>query len=116
MFALGLLDSVSAVNVDRIMDQQVNVSWNPPFSLDVTGVAIPIFYDLKAVQGSQQIFSRTDISNPYILVNISDLNCVPEELITLTITPINEVGRGEALQTDLPCYTSGQSSFNFSKL
>lgn len=86
------------------------ISWTPPFSLPVTNVAILIFYDVEiGLNNSVAVFQN--LTQPFITANTSNFTCGEMCTITVSITPINSVGRGEVAFQSLTFSAMSNGSF-----
>ena len=93
MVTVGLLSAVDAVNI-MASNTTLSLTWEPPFTLDITGVDTDITYCVDVVNStssatlhSQCGIDETEFSYP-----------VPQDAVchsyVLTTTPINVVGTG----------------------
>ena len=99
-FASGLLSAAS--NVSATSDaSSITISWTAPFSLDVTGVDLDIWYSVL-------IYNVTDENNP---TTISCIDCInitethytftpdylsPCHVYNFSVIPVNGAGQGES--------------------
>ena len=93
MVTVGLLSAVDAVNIIA-SNTTLSLTWEPPFTLDITGVDPDITYCVDVINSTSSVtlhsqcgINETEFSYP-----------LPQDAVchsyVLTTTPINVVGRG----------------------
>ena len=98
MYGAGFLESVSNLTVTLINSTTVLISWSPPFTLE----GVPILgYNVtitNATSGKNETMSiEGDTTMLYYSIDHPD----PDNNFTVTVVPINKVGAGEPLKSDL---------------
>ena len=85
----------------RYTQENIIISWTPPFSLDVTGVDPDIWYSVF-------IYDLTDENNPTAIlctdcINITETHYTfapdhlsPCHMYNFSVIPLNRAGRGES--------------------
>ena len=93
----GLLDAVSNLESESL-GQVIHLTWNPPFSLDITGIDLDIWY-LVEITVTNDSLSTYFISR---IVNIPEFNFTMNDyndtstsvLYAFRVTSINAAGNG----------------------
>ena len=87
--SVGLLDAVSNLTVE-FLGQVIHLTWDAPFSLDVTGVDPDIWYRVDITVDNTPL-------NIYNDINITEFNFTVEDdslMYKFQVTPINGAGNG----------------------
>ena len=93
----GLLDAVSNLKIE-LLGKVIHLTWDAPFSLDITGVDPDIWYRVDITEAGAPL-STSSISR---VVNISEFNFTMNEyrdtssrvVYEFQVTPINGAGDG----------------------
>ena len=89
IYLLGPLDPVSNLSAVPINSTTVQISWNPPYSLE--GVPI-LYYVIEIMNTTSRIttFASNTTTNSYSIDHPD-----PENNFTVTVVPMNKVGAGQ---------------------
>ena len=95
----GLVDAVSNLKTESL-GQVIYLTWNAPFSLDITGVDPDIWYRVDITVGNYP-FNNSSDSIPFNIyfVNVQEFNFTHDNASTsliyeFQVTPINGAGNG----------------------
>ena len=93
MVTVGLLSAVDAVNI-MASNTTLSLTWEPPFTLDITGVDPDITYCVNVI-GS----TSSAALHPQCDITMTEFSYpLPQDAVchsyVLSITPVNVVGRG----------------------
>ena len=90
LFLVGLLESVSNLNVTLINSTTVLISWSPPFTLE----GVPILgYNVTITNTTSGENETMLVEDTTLLYSIDHPD--PENNFTVTVVPINKVGAGQ---------------------
>ena len=102
LYSAGLLDSVTDLK-NESLGQVIHLTWDAPFSLDITGVDPDIWYRIE-ISMDIDPFSTFSVNIPFInsSVNISEFNFTmngyndtsTSVIYEFRVTPINGAGDG----------------------
>jgi len=91
VFSVGLLDAISNLKAETL-GQVIHLTWDAPFSLDITGVDPDIWYRVEITVANITSITHDDI-------NIPEFNFTMDGVVTCVIyrfqvTPVNNAGNG----------------------
>ena len=96
-FSVGLLDAISNLKAESL-GQVIRLTWDAPFSLDITGVDPDIWYRVEITVGNIP-FTHDDINIPEFNFTMDGATaCV---IYRFWITPVNNAGNGSL--ADVEC-------------
>lgn len=91
MMYTGTLSDATLPTI-TVSNLTINLSWSPPFTLDITGVDIDITYCVLVVVSSMLLHSQCNIIQTEFIYPIPSRSECHE--IIFSITPVNLVGHG----------------------
>ena len=97
MSSVGLLDAVSNLTTESL-SQVIHLTWDAPFSLDITGVDLDIWYRVDITVSDDPLstyFISRVVNIPEFNFTMSDYNDTSTSVIyEFRVTPINGAGNG----------------------
>lgn len=95
--SIGLLDPVSNLKSESL-GQVIRLTWNAPFSLDVTGVDPDIWYRIDITLTNDPLnmyFINRVVNIPEFNFTMDDYNGTSNSVVyAFQVTPINDAGNG----------------------
>ena len=92
--SVGLLDAVNNLKSESL-GQVIYLTWDAPFSLDITGVDPDIWYHVDVTVDSSSFSTLDDINTPEFNFTMADYNDTNTSVIyEFRVTPINGAGNG----------------------
>ena len=113
LYSAGLLDSVTNLK-NESLGQVIRLTWDAPFTLDITGVDPDIWYRIE-ISMDIDPFSTFSVNIPFInsSVNISEFNFTMNDyndtstsvIYEFRVTPVNGAGVGPRSASFLGYYS-----------
>ena len=95
--SVGLLDPVSNLKTESL-GQVIHLTWNAPFSLDITGVDPDIWYHIDITLMNDPLnmyFINRVVNIPEFNFTMDDYNDTSTSVVyAFRVTPINDAGNG----------------------
>ena len=88
----GLLDAVSNLKSESL-GQVIHLTWDAPFSLDITGVVVDIWYRVEISVDNISMRTYDNINTPEFNFTV-DNDTSTSVVYEFQVTPINDVGYG----------------------
>ena len=104
LYSIGRLQEVQNLTAAFLTDSSIQISWIPPFTLDITGVDPDIIYcvDVSISRGlsfSELSMSQCGINETEFIFMLPPRNwCY---FYHFTVTPVNPVGNGTSSSLDI---------------
>ena len=94
IYSAGLPDAVTNLKT-KSLGQVIHLTWDAPFSLDITGVDPDIWYHVDITVGNVPFNTYDDINIPEFNFTVDDYNGTNTRVIyEFRVTPINGAGNG----------------------
>ena len=96
LFSAGLLDAVTNLKSESL-GQVIRLTWDAPFSLDITGVDPDIWYRVEITVGNSSFSTPDDINVTEFNFTMDSHNDTSSSVIyEFQVTPVNGAGNGIA--------------------
>ena len=105
--SVGLLKSVNNLKIESL-GQVVHLTWDAPFSLDITGVDPDIWYRVDITVDDIPLNKYDDIDTTEFNFTVDDISLMYE----FQVTPINGAGNGTISNPVTWCFRGGKLSAN----